>query len=94
MVAAGALRLLGLRLARVDADDGRAERLRPAAQELSDAARGGMDQNDVAGFHGVDVMQQETRGHALQQQRGGRLVAEKIRQAERAGRLASSRIAA
>src|SRR5271170_2079774 len=36
-----------------------------------------MDQNNVAAFHRVNVMQQETRGHALRQQGGGGLVAQK-----------------
>ena len=67
-------------VARHRGDHGRAEMAGPLHQQLADAAGRGMDEDDVARLHGVDVMQQETGGDALQQAGSGDLVANIVRE--------------
>ena len=70
VVAAAGARDVDLVVAAHRADDGRAQRLRPLAQQRAHAARRGMDQHGVARLHAPGLAQQVLRRHAAQQRAG------------------------
>ena len=74
----------GLVCAADGADDGRAEMLRPLAEDEADAAGGGVDQDDVAGFDRVGAAHQVLRGHALEHHRRRLLLRDVVGQPDQA----------
>ncbi len=62
------------------ADDRRAERPRPLAQQRADATRGGVHENCVATLHAIGRAQQITGRHALEHHRRRLLIADALRE--------------
>src|SRR6185369_8300188 len=77
-------RALRLGLASGGSDHRRTEMIRPLARQSADAAGGRVEQDRVARLYAVRAAQQEPRGQALQHQRSGRFVADRIRDRDRA----------
>ena len=76
----------GLLVGRYRADHGRAEMLRPLAQDETDAARRSVHQDRVAALHRIGVMQEIARGHAADHHRGRRTLVDAVRQLHRTRR--------
>ena len=60
------------------ADDRRPKAFRPLAHNLSDAARGGMDQDRIACFDRIGLADQILCGHALQHHRRCRFIVDTV----------------
>ena len=84
VMAAMRLRDLGFVFRSDGADHGCAQRIRPLAQNLADAAGGGVHQHGRALLHFEGAIEQILRGHALEHHARGLLVGNLLRQFHRA----------